>query len=346
MLLRNREVRLQAVLSCAVAVAGALVVMSVADVRAGLLTLVCALCCALIGLAMTAWRYRRIATLSARVDAVLAGERDVSLDDMNEGELAVLANQLSKTLSRLQVANDDLEQEKTSLADALADISHQLRTPLTSLGLELALMRRDADTPVRLDRVRNAERLLSRVQWLVSSLLKLARIDAGVVRLESQTVDVERLVDESFASLAISFDLADVSFEREVERGASFEGDRSWSGEAISNLLKNCLEHTPMGGTVRLRCWEDAVACRIRVEDSGPGISEQDLPHIFERFYRGEEDASGPSEANPTGVGIGLSLARALVEAQDGSLTAGNAEGPPDGLGGACFDIAFYKLVV
>lgn len=346
MLLRNRELLLQAALSCGLALVCGAVAWGLAGRSAGMATLVCGGICALLGLGMSVWRYRRLASLSARIDACLSGARDVSFADMSEGELAVLTSQLSKTLSRLQLANDSLEEEKTSLADALADISHQLRTPLTSLGIELTLMRRDADTPVRLARVRNAERLLARVHWLVGSLLKLARIDAGVVRLERRSVEVGALVEDAFAPLAVSFDLADISFGREVEEGASFEGDRSWTLEALSNVLKNCLEHTPPGGLVRLRCWEDAVACRIRVEDSGPGIASQDLPHVFERFYRGTDEAELPSEANPAGVGIGLSLARALVEAQDGTITAGNATDRADGLGGARFDIAFYKVVV
>ncbi|MDI9591224.1 MAG: HAMP domain-containing sensor histidine kinase [Acidobacteriota bacterium] len=346
MLLRNREVLRQAVASAAAVLLAALAARAWAGLEAGLATLACGGFVAATSTALTLWRYRRLSELSSRIDDVLAGGRDVSLDDMREGELSILASQLSKTLSRLQVANDELAAEKRSLADSLADISHQLRTPLTSLGLELALIRRDAPAGASLTHARDAERLLERVQWLVSSLLKLARLDAGVVRLETRTVDVARLAEASFAPLAISFDLADVGFSCEVGEGCSFEGDASWTREALSNVLKNCLEHTPAGGVVSLRAWEDALACRICVQDSGPGFAEEDLPRVFDRFYRGGQAGAASSEVNPAGVGIGLSLSRALVSAQGGSITARNAVDEDGHVAGARFDVTFFKLVV
>ena len=112
-------------------------------------------------------------------------------------------------------------------------------------------------------------------------------------------------------------------FSADVQDGASYEGDLTWSVEALENILKNCMEHTPAGGCVSVRVTEDVLACRIRIEDTGPGIAESDLPHIFERFYRGSRDANAASsEVNPAGVGIGLALSKSLVTAQGGTLTA------------------------
>jgi signal transduction histidine kinase len=161
----------------------------------------------------TALRYRRIAQLSERLDRALSGERNVSFKGMGEGELAILASQLDKTVTRLVVANEELEAEKRALADALADISHQLRTPLTSLGIELELMRKAAATPEEAQRVRDCGRMLEQLQWLVSSLLKLARLDAGVVRLERHRVDVSALVTAAQEPLAVAADLAGVTFQ-------------------------------------------------------------------------------------------------------------------------------------
>lgn len=311
--------------------------------------------CALLSLAyttVTVRRLRDITHLARHMDDALAEGGSLSLDRMQEGELAVLASQSKKALLRLRQASENLEAEKRSLADSLADISHQLRTPLTSLGLDLELLRRQTTDERQLERLRRSELSLERTQWLVSSLLKLARIDADVVRLSSVPLDAGTLVEEAFEPLAVAFDMAGVGFGCDVttmDGGGrpGFRGDGAWSREAITNVLKNCLEHTPRGGAVHVRVGEDVLACRIRVRDSGGGIAEEDLPHVFERFWRGHGDKG--DDPNPSGVGIGLSLARALVVAQGGQIRASNvveqdADGPH--VIGAQFDIVFFKATV
>ena len=306
-------------------------------------------------------RYRAIAELAQGLDARLHADRPLALDTMREGELAVLASELEKVISHLDLTTEQLEAEGTRLSDALADISHQLKTPLTSLSIMTELVRKrvvergnalsDADAAEIAERLRTVEQLQDRVQWLVSSLLKLARLDAGAVQLVRQHVDAASLIREAAAPLAVPFDLADVTLEIDAQADAGFQGDPSWSAEALGNVLKNCMEHAPAGGHVRVRATEDTLACRIRVEDDGPGIAAKDLPHIFERFYRGGHDADGGtpsygSEVNPTGVGIGLSLAKSLIAAQGGQITAGNAMDADGHVTGARFDITFFKTAV
>ena len=205
-------------------------------------------------------------------------------------------------------------------------------------------MRKAAATPEDSQRVRDCGRMLEQLQWLVSSLLKLARLDAGVVRLERRRVDVAALVTAAQEPLAVAADLAGVAFLAKVDPGCSFMGDAAWTREALTNVLKNCVEHTPAGGTVSITAREDAVACRIRVEDTGPGIAEKDLPHVFERFYHGTSNPARRDEdtCNPSGVGIGLSLSRALLVAQGAQITASNASPT----GGARFDLVFPKVTV
>ena len=332
-LLRNRSFAVElaviaGALGAVAALAGAL-----AGPAAGCASL-CSLAatCALFA-AFSARRYREIARLAAEVDEVLHGGRRIAFADYREGDVAVLKNELAKMTAALTGATERLGQEKAALADALADVSHQIRTPLTAIGLLVPAIE-DATGPAERTRaLRELEALVERVGWLVTTLLKLAKADAGAIRVQAAPVDVERIVRDALAPLAGAFDLRGVACEVNVAPGATFTGDAAWSAEALGNVLKNCLEHTPAGGTVRVSAREDAVALRLHVTDTGPGIAAEDLPHLFERFYRGE---------GSEGFGIGLPLARSLTIAQGGTLRAGNDRAT----GGARFDFAFPKMVV
>ena len=322
-----------------------------ATLFAAICTFVTGLIVTVIFIFLTNRRYRALAKMAANLDRVLAGERDIRLRDMSEGELAILSSEIDKVIARLNLTVDELQAEKLALSDALADISHQLKTPLTSIAISTELIRdrlsARGDSEDLVERLRLIQTLQARVEDLVSALLKLARIDAGVIKLVCGDVDARELVRKSFEPLAIAFDIADVRFSADVQDGASYEGDLTWSVEALENILKNCMEHTPAGGCVGVRVTEDVLACRIRIEDTGPGIAESDLPHIFERFYRGSRDANAtPSEVNPAGVGIGLALSKSLVTAQGGTLTAENLRDENGNITGAAFNLVFFKAVV
>lgn len=318
---------------------------------AAICTLVTGLIVTVIFIILTNRRYRALANMAANLDRVLAGERDIRLRDMSEGELAILSSEIDKVIARLNLTVDELQAEKLALSDSLADISHQLKTPLTSIAISTELIRdrlsARGDSEDLVERLRLIQTLQARVEDLVAALLKLARIDAGVIKLVCGAVDARELVRKSFEPLAIAFDIADVRFSADVQDGASYEGDLTWSVEALENILKNCMEHTPAGGCVSVRVTEDVLACRICIEDTGPGIAESDLPHIFERFYRGSRDANAaPSEVNPAGVGIGLALSKSLVTAQGGTLTAENLRDENGNITGAAFNLVFFKTVV
>lgn len=318
---------------------------------AAICTFVTGMIVTVIFMILTNRRYRALANMAANLDRVLAGERDIRLRDMSEGELAILSSEIDKVIARLNLTVDELQAEKLALSDALADISHQLKTPLTSIAISTELIRdrlsARGDSEDLVERLRLIQTLQARVEDLVAALLKLARIDAGVIKLVCGAVDAHELVRKSFEPLAIAFDIADVRFSADVQDGASYEGDLTWSVEALENILKNCMEHTPAGGCVSVRVTEDVLACRIRIEDTGPGIAESDLPHIFERFYRGSRDANAtPSEVNPAGVGIGLALSKSLVTAQGGTLTAENLRDENGNITGAAFNLVFFKTVV
>ena len=289
-------------------------------------------------------RYREMTHLSCEVDEVLRSGRTIDLADYREGDLAILKNQLAKMVDTLREKTARLGQEKSDLAHALADVSHQIRTPLTAMGLTLAVAQETDDERVRACALRELEGMIERVGWLVSALLKLAKADAGAITVQATCVEARQVVARAMDPLAASLDLRGVTCEVNYKGDPHFTGDMAWSAEALENVLKNCMEHTPAGGTIRVEVRQDALACRICVTDTGPGIAPDDLPHVFERFYRGKSAATGGErEDGPRaqGFGIGLALAQSLMAAQGGTLRASNA---PEG--GARFDFTFPSMVV
>lgn len=292
--------------------------------------------------AVTVWhvlcsrrRYRLIAELADELDRILHGRESFDLDRFSEGELSILQSELSKLIVALRQQSDTLLSDKKYLANSLADISHQLKTPLTSINLALAML---ASPEISNDRreelVRDVSRSLTRLEWLVSALLKMSRLDAGMAELSPRRMTVRELVDAAVSPLLIALEVRMVELRREFDENAGLTADPAWMAEALGNILKNCMEHTPAGGRITVSARENAVFTEIAVVDTGPGFDREDLPHIFERFYRGQN-------ADVQSAGIGLALARAIVQSAGGTVRAENAPG-----GGARFVIRVYKGAV
>ncbi|WP_165252990.1 HAMP domain-containing sensor histidine kinase [Adlercreutzia sp. ZJ304] len=288
-------------------------------------------------IAISLWRHRQIMRLSTSIDEILHSGHRVKLAECREGDVAILSNELEKMVACLSRTTEQLQQERNALANSLADISHQIRTPLTAVELMLPDIERIDNPEQRKRAVRDLEEMLERIAWLVTTLLKIAKVDAGSIQARTSHIKVADIIKRAIAPLEISFDIRDITLKIDIEDNAAFTGDALWTAEAIENILKNCMEHTPAGGEVRIQASENTLATTITISDSGCGIAPEDLPHIFERFYRGESDSISSSE----GFGIGLALARALISVQGGMLRADNS---PEG--GALFQIAFPKLIV
>lgn len=287
-------------------------------------------------------RRRDVMRLAAEVDEVLHEGRRIDFSCYREGDVATLSNELAKMVARLQRTADLLDRERGTLADALANISHQIRTPLTAMSLMVPAIERADDPDERRRLTRRLESMIERMGWLVTTLLRLARADAGALAVESAPVRAASAIQRATAPLEAAYDLRAVELVVQADDDATFQGDERWSAEALENIVKNCLEHTPSGGRVTVTAREDALATAIVVTDTGPGIAEEDLPHIFERFFRSPGDsAAAEGDDVLEGFGIGLSLAQALVAAQGGTLRASN-----DPAGGARFEMVFPKLVV
>lgn len=277
-------------------------------------------------------RYRAIARLGDELDRVLHGEMTEPIGDSDEGELAILRSEIGKMTRRLQEGSEALLADKKLLSRSMEDIFHQLRTPLTAVNLEMTLLSRE-DLPYerRLRLTREVQKQLEQMNWLVDTLLKMSQLDAGTVALRQDDVAVAALVEKASASLLIPMELRGQELRISVKE-EHFTGDLLWTAEALSNLLKNCMEHTPAGGSVTVAAEETALFTQITVQDTGPGFDPAELPRLFERFYKGK--SSG-------GVGIGLAMSRMVAAAQNGTLTAANAPG-----GGARFTLRFYKSVI
>lgn len=279
------------------------------------------------------YRYRKLQKLSTDLDNLLISGIPLPITEYNEGELSILANQIQKITLLLKESAEAVQADKKYLADSLADISHQLRTPLTAMNLTASMLRNpELSTEKRIELSRELRNLLIRTDWLVETLLKLSKLDAGTVKLLQKPVRVADLIARAAGPLAIPMDLRD---HRLVVccKDEAFAGDLVWTAEALGNILKNCSEHTPAGGTITITAIETALYTQIEVKDTGPGFNPQDIPHLFERFYKG-------GNASENSYGIGLALARTVITAQNGIVQAMNGES------GAKFVIKFYKQVI
>ncbi|MGI6193060.1 MAG: sensor histidine kinase [Christensenellales bacterium] len=280
-------------------------------------------------------RYRRIARLCGDLDKLLHNGGSIDLSSYQEGELSALADGIAKLTSRLLGQAESAGAEKDALADSLADISHQLRTPLTSINLLISLLKSEGlDETRRREQLTKLERQTDRMEWLVEALLKLARLDAGRVAFKKERVRLGVLAKKAAAAVAVPMDMKGQTLLLNGDHEASFTGDAAWTAEALVNILKNCMEHTPEGGSISVFWQENAIFSEIVVKDSGPGIPKEELPRLFERFYRGSGAAEGSA-------GIGLSLSRSIVCAQNGTIKVENARD-----GGAQFTIRFYKTSI
>lgn len=299
----------------------------------GVLVLIACIVIAAIHIVTEVYRYRRLQKLSADLDRLLISGVPLPITEYNEGELSILANQVQKLTLRLTEAAEVVEADKKHLADSLADISHQLRTPLTAMNLTTTMLRSSNLTDEkRMELTGELRSLLTRTDWLVETLLKISKLDAGTVKLAKDAVSVKELISRSAAPIAIPMDLRDQTLV--VNCGEeNFCGDLIWSAEALGNILKNCMEHTPEGGIITVTAQETALYTQIEVEDTGSGFDPKDIPHLFERFYKG-------SNASQNSYGIGLALARTVITAQNGTVQAQNCET------GAKFIIKFYKQII
>ena len=332
-MLRNREIRVLLLFQLAVCAAGVAAGFGL-GAPAGILAAVLSAAMLVSGLLFTRWRYRRLAELSDYLNQICGGRYDLDIRNNEEGELSILKNDIYKVTLRLSEQAQQLHKDKKQLADAISDISHQLKTPLTSMSVMTDLLAdQSLSEEKRKEFLRNIRSQLERIEWLVTSLLKLSKIDAGTAEFKREQVSAAEVVNRAVQPMLIPMELR---HQRLVIQGEDvrFLGDANWTAEALINLIKNCVEHTPDGGQITVEYSDNPVYTEIRVMDNGRGIPREDLPYIFKRFYRGKNAASDS-------VGIGLAMAKSITEHQNGDLSVISKEGV-----GTQFNMRFYKYTV
>ena len=331
-LLKNKEVRKTLILQIIVALASILI-SHLIDERAGIVALIFSSLLILIYYISTYKRYKRIASLASDINKVLHGDNSISLENYSEGELAILHSEIYKMTVRLREQQNNLINDKKYLADSIADISHQIRTPLTSINLLVQLLSAPNLTDERRQELTHElYGMLSRIDWLITTLLKISKLDAGTVTFKKEKVSLQTLINKSCSTLLVPIELR--GQELVINTNGDFVGDLSWTCEAIGNIVKNCMEHTQEGGKIEIETCENALYTEITIKDNGTGIAKEDMPHIFERFYKGKD-------SDDKSFGVGLALSRMIITSQKGTVKAENCN--PHG---AKFTIRFYKGIV
>lgn len=277
---------------------------------------------------------RQVRNLSISLRRVAAGDYSLDVRDNIEGELSILRNEIYKVTSMLAEQSSLYRDHQQQLASAIADISHQLKTPLTSLSMMADLLAGHPDEEKKAEFVYNIQTQVKRMKWLLSSLLKLSKIDAGTAVFHKERIQVAQLIRKAAAPYEIAMEIKGIDFQLQGSEEVTFIGDENWSNEAMTNLLKNALEHVQEGGKICVRFTENSLYTEIIVSDNGKGIAKEDLPYIFKRFYRGKNAAS-------ESVGIGLAMVKSIVCEQNGSITVQSKEGA-----GTAFLLKFYKGIV
>lgn len=278
-------------------------------------------------------RYKDLERVNDYFSKILAGEYELSIGTNEEGEISILQNNIYKATVQLRETNDLLEREKTYLVDMLANISHQLKTPLTSVMMMNELLAKEESEEKRQEFIDIEEKQLEKMNWLIQNLLKLSKLDAGTVQLKKEKVSITKLIEESLSSFLIQMDIEGISLEKHLKE-TNLEVDFNWTVEAIRNIVKNCIEHMGDDGRLCIENAETNLYHVITIRDNGCGISKEDLPHIFERFFKGRE-------SDNESVGIGLALSNTIIKKEHGEILVSSEINK-----GTAFEIRFYKSII
>lgn len=254
------------------------------------------------------------------------------LERCGEGRIGILESEIYKLITQMSEQTGTSRKEKEYLSKMLSDISHQIKTPLTSMGIMVDLLKTPGlSEEKRIHYAGNIERQMDRMTWLVRNLLTMSRLDANMIHLKKEQVNLRQMVARALEPFEIMAEVKEIELETDIDSDIWLECDGQWTTEAISNIVKNSLEHTGPGGRLEIRAEKNNFSTNIFIKDNGDGIAPEDLGHIFERFYKGKNSSENS-------VGIGLALSKQLIMLQNGIIQVTSEEGA-----GTEFQIKMYS---
>lgn len=274
---------------------------------------------------------KKIKDLSIYMNNILNNNYSLDIRDYEEGDLSNLKNDIYKMTVKLKEQSDLSLKDKKYLEEVLSDISHQLKTPLTSMYVinDVLLTSKTIEEKKKNEFLKKNRKELERIEWLVTTLLKMSRLDSGSETLKINEVELGALMKKVLEPLEIPIELKGQTLNLEYDSKIKLNIDIHWTAEALINILKNAHEHTEEKGTITIISKDTPIYTEIEFRDNGSGIRKEDLPHIFERFYKGKE--------NKESIGIGLHMAKKIINLEKGEIKAfSNKEG-------TTFNIKFYK---
>ena len=265
---------------------------------------------------------KEIKKIARCIEEINKKNYSINIDENSEDELSILKNELYKITIMLKEDAENSKKDKLKLKDSLSDISHQLKTPLTSINIMLdnILDNPDMDSNTKEKFIQNIKREITNISSLVGEILKLSKFDASVIKFEEQQVFINDLVKSAISNVEMMAELKNINIEVTNQDNIKLVCDAKWQIEAITNILKNCIEHSKDDSTITIDIDSNKIYKQITIKDNGEGIDEKDLPHIFERFYKGKNSSKDS-------VGIGLALAKTIIEKDNGSIKVDSKKG-------------------
>lgn len=261
-------------------------------------------------------RDKKINQITQYINEIKNKKYELDINENSEDELSNLKNELYKITVMLKEESEISKKDKENLKMSVEDISHQLKTPLTSITIMLDNLKDNSnmDENTKQKFIFEISKQIDWINWLVISMLKLSKLDANVVQFYEEKINLKKFIDEIVKNLEIPIEIKNQQIVIEGNEKASFIGDYKWQQEAVTNIIKNCIEHNKDNGKVYIRYEENTLFTKITIKDEGEGISKEDLKHIFERFYKGQNSSENS-------VGIGLALAKNIIEKNKGMIS-------------------------
>lgn len=258
---------------------------------------------------------KKINEITKYIEEINRGNYKLNIEENTEDELSILKNELYKITIMLKEVAENSQKDKTTLKDSLSDISHQIKTPITSILIMLDNILSDENMPedIKKDFIKDIKREIVNIKFLVESILKLSKIDSNSIKFIKKEVFIKDIINEAVKNVSMLSELKNIKIIVSGDDSIKTICDLKWQVEAITNILKNCIEHSYENKKIYINYNQNNMYTELKIEDNGTGIDAKDLPHIFERFYKGKNSSSDS-------VGIGLALSKSIIESNNGYI--------------------------